>query len=75
MPSVYSTDLVAAVIVRVVSVVTIEAKGDSDDSEPLFVMTMAVVMMAAPLPRSTTKLLASGPRATSVPLAAAVAAY
>ena len=75
MPSVYSTDLVAAVIVRVVSVVTIEAKGDSDDSEPLFVMTMAVVMMAATLPRSTTKLWASGPRATSVPLAAAVAAY
>jgi hypothetical protein len=71
MPSVYSTDLVAAVIVRVVSVVIIEAEGDSDDSEPLFVMTMAVVMMAATLPPSTTKLLAFGPRATSVPLAAA----
>jgi hypothetical protein len=45
-PSMYSTNLVASVIVRVVSVVIIKAEGDSDDSEPLFVMTMTVVMMA-----------------------------
>jgi hypothetical protein len=71
----YSTDLVASVIVRVVSIVTIKAERDSDDSEFLFVMTMAVVMVTATLPRSTAKLLASGPRATSVPLAAAGATY
>jgi len=74
MPSVYSTDLVAAVIVRVVSVVTIKAERDSDDSEFVFVMTMAVVMTAT-LPRSTAKLLASRPRATSVPLAATIVTY
>jgi hypothetical protein len=74
MPSVYSTDLVAAIIVRVVSVVIIKAERDSDDSEVLFVMTMAVVMMTATFPRSTVKLLASGPRAASVLLAAAIVA-
>jgi hypothetical protein len=60
MPSVHSTDLVTAVIVRVVSVVTIKAERDSDDSEFVFVVTMAVVTMAAAtLPRPTAKLLAS----------------
>jgi hypothetical protein len=53
MSSVYSTHLVAAVIVRVVSVVIIKAERDSDDSEVLFVMTVAVV--AATLPGATAK--------------------